>query len=222
MRRNDNSRRNQIYNSILESILNLEFQPEQIISEPYLISKLNCSKTLVREALVSLCDDGVLKSIPRCGYEVIRLTCEDVEDMIQLRYILEGGFLLSCIDTITEAQIEQLRNIDASYSAEDDIWKNWETNSNFHLQLLALSRNSCAYYELKRVLSRLKRAYAQFYWGKWGATECRGSDEELHQQIINSLAKRDPISMLEALRMDLNSFGNITCHIQDAFAYLRK
>ena len=68
MRRNDNSRRNQIYNSILESILNLEFQPEQIISEPYLISKLNCSKTLVREALVSLCDDGVLKSIPRCGY----------------------------------------------------------------------------------------------------------------------------------------------------------
>ncbi|MDD7602685.1 MAG: GntR family transcriptional regulator, partial [Firmicutes bacterium] len=72
-----------IYHAILEDILSLEYRPGEILNEKTLIEKYNCSKSPVREALLALCADHVLRNIPRYGYEVIRLTTEDIQEMIQ-------------------------------------------------------------------------------------------------------------------------------------------
>ena len=70
----ERSLKESIYDKILESILNYEFKPNQILTEKDLVQRYGCSKSPVREALISLCTDSVLRNIPRCGYEVIRLT----------------------------------------------------------------------------------------------------------------------------------------------------
>ena len=68
-----------VYDSILESIYSSEFRPNEIITESGLIKKFGFSKSPVREALTALCHEGVLHNIPRCGYQVIAMTTEDVE-----------------------------------------------------------------------------------------------------------------------------------------------
>ena len=72
-----------VYDSILESIYSSEFRPNEIITESGLIKKFGFSKSPVREALTALCHEGVLHNIPRCGYQVIAMTTEDVEQMME-------------------------------------------------------------------------------------------------------------------------------------------
>ncbi|MDY3239198.1 MAG: GntR family transcriptional regulator, partial [Anaerovoracaceae bacterium] len=91
--KSERSLKESIYNAVLEDILALEYRPGEILNEKNLIEKYQCSKSPVREALQALCADNVLRNIPRYGYEVVRLTMEDIYEMIQFRYILESSML---------------------------------------------------------------------------------------------------------------------------------
>lgn len=91
-----------VYDSVLNSIYSSEYRANEIITETSLIQKYGYSKSPIREALTALCHEGVLKNIPRCGYQVIALTSEDVQKMLEYRMVLETGMLRLCFDTITE------------------------------------------------------------------------------------------------------------------------
>ena len=83
-----------VYDSILESIYSSEFRPNEIITESGLIKKFGFStQRSTVEALTALCHEGVLHNIPRCGYQVIAMTTEDVEQMMEYRRILETGMM---------------------------------------------------------------------------------------------------------------------------------
>ena len=71
---NPSSLKDTIYKAILQDILSYEYKPNDILNEKALVEKYGCSKSPVREALLELCADNILRSIPRYGYEVIRVT----------------------------------------------------------------------------------------------------------------------------------------------------
>lgn len=211
------SLKEKIYNAVFEDILNYEFKPNQIINEKELMEKHQCSKSPVREALQSLCNDGVLRNIPRYGYEVIRLTREDIEDMLQLRFLFEGGLIKANIDKFYQAQIEKLEEHEKNkLNSDQDVWTHWEHNASFHLQLMAFTRNECAYKELERIMNRLKRAYAQLYWNRW--EQIVHDDTRYHQEIIACIKAKDSEKLLSALKKDIQDFGDFTCEIPDYFA----
>lgn len=62
MAKTKESLKTQIYNAILNSIFSGEFKPGQILNEKELVEKFGCSKAPVREALIALCSDNVLRS----------------------------------------------------------------------------------------------------------------------------------------------------------------
>lgn len=214
--RRDGSLKDEIYHAVLEGILNCEYKPGQVLNEKELVARFGCSKSPVREALVSLCNDNVLRNIPRYGYEIIRLTREDVEEMIQFRYLLEGGMLQLTLDRISPIQLDKLERLDEACAACADVWSHWARNEEFHLQLMAFSRNEFAYHELRRALDRLKRAYAQFYWSRWDAS-APPYDTRNHQAILAAVRRRDPAAALEALKNDLKDFGDLSCDIREVY-----
>ena len=183
-----------IYNAILESIISQEYRPNQVLNEKTLVEKYGCSKSPVREALVSLCNDNVLRNIPRYGYEVVRLTVEDIQEMLQFRLVLEGGLLSANCEKFGAAQLDCLEQIDqACRSATDDIWSHWAFNTEFHLRMTAFCGNNYALDQLQRCMDRLKRAYAQFYWGK--------------PQAALAFDTKNHSAILQYLKDDLNDFG---------------
>ena len=196
-----------IYHSILDGIFSDEYKPNQILNEKELVEKYGCSKSPVRDALITLCNEGILRSIPRYGYEVIRLTRETVEQVLQYRFILESGYLRLSYERITPEQIEQLRQTDLLCNQpEDGIFEHWDKNQEFHLKLISLSGNSYAVQELKRSMDLLKRAYAQFYWDKWEQTSIP-SDIKCHKEIISCLESKDIEQAIHYLQTDLDDFG---------------
>ena len=207
--KNEASLKDAICEALLEGICTMDYRPGEILTEKSLIEKFNCSKSPVREALIALCADNVLRSIPRYGYEVVRLTMDDIREMLQFRLILEGGMLRERYARISASQLARLAEIDAKCKlATSDVWKHWEYNTEFHLKLMGFCGSNYALVELTRCMSRLKRAYAQFYWDKWDR-EVPALDTRNHGRILACIENRDPEGIVECLRDDLNDFGGL-------------
>lgn len=200
------SLKNQIYNAILNGILSGEYKPGQILTERELVDKYGCSKAPVREALITLCNHDILRSFPRYGYEIVRLTSEHIEEILNYRLILETGYLRSCYQSLTKLQLKELSRVaDQCLSTEADFWEHWEANTLFHLTLISFARNRYAYEQLEKSMSILKRAYAQFYWQTWNQTVSM-TDVQHHYPIIHSLENKDIEQAIHLLEEDLNDF----------------
>lgn len=109
---NKENLKKKVYDHIMEAIIQGEYSPDDILSESMLTEKYNVSKSPVREALVQLCSENVLKSIPRCGYMVVRITRSDIEDILDYRAAFEAGMLRQVIDSIEPHQLAELEEID--------------------------------------------------------------------------------------------------------------
>ena len=62
--------KDQIYENILNEIIDGNYRQNDIITERELIEKYGVSKSPVREALVELCNEKILESRPRMGYQI--------------------------------------------------------------------------------------------------------------------------------------------------------
>lgn len=195
-----------IYNAILEGILHDEYKPNQILNEQELVAKYGYSKSPIREALITLCNEGILRNLPRYGYEVVKLTREDAEQIMEFRLVLESGYLESSMKKITSEKINSLEAIFEDCKEDtEDLWEHWEANTKFHLRLLSFSENTYAVSQLERTMCILKRAYAQFHWSTW-STAIPSADVKNHGNIIEALRNRDLESTLRFLREDLRDF----------------
>ena len=199
----------QVCDAILNDIFNRTYQPGSILTERALIEEYGCSKTTVREALVALCQRQIVRSIPRYGYEVLRVERSAVTDILEFRYVLETGCLRRCFDTITPRHILRLTELNdqcCKLTQSDDLWSHWDHNAEFHLELIRLAGNRYAYQQLKDALDTLKRAYVQFYWDKREQVEM-ASDMKNHEILLTSLRSKDVEAACSALGKDLKEFA---------------
>ena len=112
MKKQQESLKNMVYQAILNGIFTDEYKPNQIINEQELVQKFGCSKTPIREALVTLCNEGILRSFPRFGYQVVSVSREEAQNILDFRLVLEGGYLRQLIGHITEENLAELAEID--------------------------------------------------------------------------------------------------------------
>jgi len=198
-----------VYDDVLRAIIEGEYEAEEIISEGMLIEKYNVSKSPVREALVQLCSENVLKSIPRCGYMVVKLTISDIENILNYRMAFESGMLRQIIGEISKQELEELEQINELCTTEEavkDFWIHWEYNRAFHLKLMSFSNNEFAYKSLERAFSTLTRAYAQFYWKQWKEISFP-NDTKYHKNIIDAIRDGDADKASKYLIADIQDFG---------------
>ena len=157
MKKQQESLKNMVYQAILNGIFTDEYKPNQIINEQELVQKFGCSKTPIREALVTLCNEGILRSFPRFGYQVVSVSREEAQNILDFRLVLEGGYLRQSIGHITEENLAELAEIDERCKqSTDSVWDHWEANTAFHLKLISFSGNAYAYQELERTMNVLK------------------------------------------------------------------
>lgn len=198
-----------VYQETLNGIIQGEYKANQIINEQELVGKFGFSKAPVREALIALCNEGILRSIPRYGYEVVRISGTDVQEILRFRFLLEGGLLRENYISMTPEQLKALYEIDELCNTSvDNMWLHWDYNNQFHLKLLSYAGNSYAYQQLKRSLDILKRAYAQFYWDKWDAAY-NPVDMRYHRKILSCIESREIDKALSYLELDLKDFRTI-------------
>lgn len=202
--KSENSFKDIAYKNILDDIVKGKYEANEIINEKELSDRFGFSKSPIREALVALCNEGVLRSLPRFGYEVVQLTKEDILETQHFRYVIEGSYLKESCDSITAEQLRQLYELDELCKSQDnDAWDHWECNANFHLTLLSFAGNHYACKQLKNCLEVLRRAYVQLYRDKWGEEVI---SREYHDSMLKSIEDRNLDGALACLKQELSDF----------------
>ncbi len=81
--------RQKVYEYLQQAILNGEFKPGDRLVESEIGKTIGTSRTPVREALHTLEREKLIESIPRVGYVVKDISREELEDIAEIRLVLE-------------------------------------------------------------------------------------------------------------------------------------
>jgi DNA-binding GntR family transcriptional regulator len=85
----DDTQQIQVYDALKGMILGHEFEPGERISERALCDKLGATRGPVRESLIRLEGEGLVRKTPSHAYYVERFTRQDKEDVYAVRMALE-------------------------------------------------------------------------------------------------------------------------------------
>jgi len=99
----------QVYEYLRERILNHSILPSARLVEAQIAKEMGISRTPIREALHLLEKDGFIESIPRVGYQVKELAWDELEEIFEIRRVLET---LACRWVIKRIDAQSLKALE--------------------------------------------------------------------------------------------------------------
>ncbi|MGP4061057.1 GntR family transcriptional regulator [Halobacillus sp. H74] len=133
-----------VFQYIYEGIKSGEYESGQTLTESEIVNKLQVSRTPVREALRRLEKYGLVESKPHRGVKVISMTKQRIEDLYQVREVLEGLGARLIAQKRNESAVKKLNGIltEAEKAVEkNDIHSLSTINSSFHMEIAQASEN---------------------------------------------------------------------------------
>ena len=179
---------NEVHAILSELLLSAALPAGERLGERDLASTLGVSRERVRKVLLRLGAERLVTLIPNRGAFVATPSLESARCIYEARRVLEAGMMISLTRTITDAQIDELRE---HLQQEEDAARRGDRSMSvqlsgaFHLKLATLLGNEyiCGY--LQELVSRTSMLVA-FY--EAGAPSC-GVHE--HRDIVDAIARRD-------------------------------
>lgn len=204
--KNDSLKR-KIYSEILNGIIKGQFPLDQFINEGELVGKYNVSKGPIREALIELCNEKILRSIPRVGYQIVQLTEKNVKEATELRLMLELSGLKKALPVMNGSATDSLARLNKEYEVHAGkisftIEQHWEYNIRFHLLLNSFAGNSYMNDVLSSTLKLIWRAYVQLY-SETDHDEYISTDLSRHIDLEKSLRKKEFEKAFDLLKSDI-------------------
>lgn len=202
-------KKNYVYNSIFEEIIRNNIDGYSLITEKALVEKYKVSKSPVREALLQLCSEDMLISIPRLGYRVKPVNMQDLLDATDFRILVEQAALEKTITHITDDQIKKLEDLynDAiAHKDTKDAFMHWQVNSTFHMTLCSFSGNRFFNETLKTLLKTCYRGANEYFSHAWEFKNGK-EDSATHKLIIEALKTRDLPLCKKLLKEDILDFS---------------
>lgn len=186
------SAREKTYDYLKANILSGHFIPGERLAEEHLAEELGVSRTPVREALHKLEQEGLIEPLESRGFCVPRDSLDEIEDLFDIRTVLEGYTLKIICERITDEQIAMLEGLiekadDALRRKRIDEVFQW--NTQFHDTLHSLVADKRRFHSLivnmRKYVLRYRKDTLQYL----GAGK-RASDG--HRQILLALKLKDP------------------------------
>lgn len=182
--------RGQVYHILRDEICSGKYIPGARLQEVELSEHLGVSRSPVRESLRQLVADGLLIEIPNKGVFVKQFSQRDIEEIFDMRLLLESHAIMNSRKHITSARFQKLFDIlemlEKTYAA-GDLEEYTRCDEKLHNQLVELSDNSLLISTYERVRSMNQQFRVLSLISK------KRFDESLdeHRQIIRSLAIGD-------------------------------
>lgn len=134
-----------IFHYLRELIVNGKLAPGDHLVEEELAKGFNVSRTPIREAIRKLELEGLVKRSPRRGVVVREFTLEDIEEIYDIRSVLEGYAARLAAKNVDDERIYKLKNL--LRQMKESIKKGkgleeMELHKKWHLILYAASNNT--------------------------------------------------------------------------------
>lgn len=100
--------RERAYEYLKTSILSGRFNPGERLTEEHLAKELGISRTPIREALHKLESEGLIKPLATRGFVASQDSKAEVEELFEIRAVLEGYALRVICGRVTDLVLERL------------------------------------------------------------------------------------------------------------------
>lgn len=175
-----------------------ELRPGQRVRQEEIADGLGVSVAPVREALRVLEQEGQVTYQPRRGYSVTELRVEDLEEIYELRRVLEARAARSALRTLDAETLDRIDMaardcVDAAEAG--DVAAELEANRRFHFAMLE-SPGRTHVMRLIRLLWDSTEAYRALYYN---SQEERREAAQAHDRILAAVRRGDADELVAEL-----------------------
>ncbi len=164
--------------------------PGARVNQEDVAAEVGLSVAPVREALRVLEQEGQLTYLPRRGYFVTELRMEDLEEIYELRALLEARaarHALPGLDDAAIARIEQAARACAVAAERGDVAAELAANRRLHFGIVDAPDRPHALRVIKLLWDSTEAYRAMYY----NSPEERRASLEAHDRILDALRARD-------------------------------
>jgi len=194
-----------VYNLLKERIIHLEYPPGYKISIRKLQDELGVSNSPIKNALFRLAGEDLLEISSRKGTYVNEVTEKDIEEIEQVRTILEVGAADVAVQKVTDGQLKKLENLymQAHFPKKKiDYSRFMEIDSQFHMEFINITGNERLIHVYKKLNAHMQIVRFQYARNRKEPLPWTQSD---HLQILESLKEKDVKKLKTAIRNHLNA-----------------
>jgi DNA-binding GntR family transcriptional regulator len=176
---------------IRQAIIDGRLPPGRRLKEEELARELGISRTPVREALLMLNAEGLVDATPNRGAVVRSHSAEDLDDLYQLRALLEGYSTRRAATRLSDDAIRGLREscerFEGLLDAGAEMSEVVNENLAFHQAILERA-GSARLISMVRQVIELPLVYRSYVWY---SPEQQRISAHYHRQITRALETRD-------------------------------
>ena len=193
-----------IVESITTAIVERRLMPGTKLAEQQIADIFKVSRTVVRQALNQLSRDRLVTLEPARGAFVREPSIEEARQVFEVRALIEAAMVRRLCDTITEAQVAELRaHLKAEKQAvqRTDVPGRTRLLADFHIVLARMLGNEVLAEMLGDLLSRSSLVSLMYQ-----SSHSAEASQHEHVAIVDALAKRDSRAVVKLMAAHL---GNV-------------
>jgi DNA-binding GntR family transcriptional regulator len=191
--------RRKVYDYLREQLLSGEIPPHQHLIEAKIAEEIGTSRTPVREALHSLELEGLIESVPRVGYMVRPISEQEVEEICEIRTVIEGlagNWAMEKARDQLAAELEKNISLSEEKVSKGDVRSFVEMDAQFH-EIVSKFSGSQRLLELAQTLRRhMLRYRIQSIYSVDNVMRAI----EGHKGIVQAIRKREASEVHKAIR----------------------
>lgn len=197
-----------LYKIIKKEIAASYLQPGDRLNSRVLAERYQVSETPIKQALNRLVTEGLVESIPRKGMRVRKITQSEIEEILELRMMLDSYFVSDIITNLrlypelAEQLLEIIRQQESCLNMAEDAdyyTKTYELDNRFHELYISSSGNSKALEMFHNMNSLI---YSGVLYGHQPKDQVREGIRE-HQELLDALMMGDAKRSRESIRIHI-------------------
>lgn len=191
-----------VYSELKRRIVLIEYEPGQVLREKDLIDELGVSRTPIREALIRLETEGLVRIIPSSSTMVTEVSFRNLKDVFEVRsYLIRLAGELAA-SRITDDELASLRSIVDAMVRESDPKGFMELDLRFHEQVNRATKNDV----LAHMLETLRNQSVRIWAFSQDMADYYDRLAEEHGALVDALAERDTAQSAELLEKHTKRF----------------
>jgi len=179
-----------VFNSMRDAIIMGKLKPGERLIENQISEKIGVSRTPVREAFRKLELEGFIEIVPRKGAIVKVLEKKDIEEVLQIRSVLEGLASRLACENMTLAELNKLKKIKKEFMdavEKDNLDLMLERDVLLHDLIIVSSKN-------KRLVQMVNNLKEQIYRLRFTYLRDESSRQQIileHSELVNAILSKD-------------------------------
>lgn len=181
--------KDRVYEGLKKQILTGAYAGGERLSTEKLIQEYGVSATPIRQALNLLDREDLVDVIPGVGCFVSHLSVKDIQDIFELRLIVEATSAELAASRITDDQLEQLEGFHTGYESGDvaSYSQFLAANRDFHCAVAQATQNDWLADAVGKLLDQMHRVLLL----RVDVTTPDDTMVEEHRELVRALRDRD-------------------------------